>query len=291
MSRRLPIHAPPRLHLRALDTLWLQVTGTRCNIACRHCFITCGPNEDALPMMSVKEVTEAIADGAAFGVREYYFTGGEPFLHPEIFALIAVALEHGPLSILTNGLLFPEETCARLGQVFQDAALSFDLRVSLDGMSARENDPVRGRGTFDEIVGALRRLQAHGLNPAVTVVEHEEGLGGAQAREQFLRFVRELGFSRPRVKFLPLLRIGREAHRTHGYGEEERVTELTPEDEESLQCGSARMVTAHGVWPCPILVRDPSARLGATLREGLGPIALAAPACFTCQTQGLQCRT
>ena len=35
--------APPRVDFLGLDTLWVQVTGTVCNIACRHCFIACGP--------------------------------------------------------------------------------------------------------------------------------------------------------------------------------------------------------------------------------------------------------
>src|SRR5436853_3977306 len=96
------------LPLLALDTLWLQLTGTLCNIACRHCFITCGPKEDRVPMMSRGRVMALLAEARELGVKEFYFTGGEPMLHPEFFAITERTLQEGPLSILTNGILIDD---------------------------------------------------------------------------------------------------------------------------------------------------------------------------------------
>lgn len=291
MPAPLQMWSPPALELRALDTLWLQVAGTRCNIACRHCFVHAGPNDERLAMMTVDEVRRAVDDAAALGVRDIYFTGGEPFLHPDIDALIEIALATAPLTILTNGLFFDEHTSARMARIFESHAYSFDLRVSLDGATAAENDPLRGKGTFDEILAGLRRLASHGLSPVVTVVEHHEGAAAAHARATFLSFLRAAGLERPRVKFLPLLRLGREERRTRPYRADERVIELDDADRATLGCASGRMVTAQGVWPCPILVLDASARLGASLRDALGPATLASNACYTCQVDGLSCRT
>jgi MoaA/NifB/PqqE/SkfB family radical SAM enzyme len=267
------------------------VTGTLCNIACRHCFISCGPKSDDLPLMSVAQVEAAIDEARRLGFREYYFTGGEPFLHPDLFELIDRTLAAGPLTILTNGLLFDDPTCARLREIFERSEYSFDLRVSLDGMTPEENDPVRGRGTFAGITEGLRRLAAHGLSPVVTVVEHRQGMAAAAARERFLELTRSLGLRYPRVKFIPLLHIGREERRSRPYREDEIVEALAPGEEDVLQCGSSRMVTAHGVWPCPILVLEPGARLGSSLSEALGAATLRYNACYTCHAEGLQCRT
>ncbi len=60
----------PRVEFRWLDTLWVQVTGTLCNIACRHCFISCGPKADQVPMMSAEEVERALEEGCALGMRQ-----------------------------------------------------------------------------------------------------------------------------------------------------------------------------------------------------------------------------
>ncbi len=182
---------------------------------------------------------------------------------------------------------------ANLGEKSERSRYSFDLRVSLDGLTAEQNDPVRGRGTFEQVVAALRRLGRAGLSPAVTVVEHEEGLAGADARAEFLQFVRDLGIRQPRVKFLPLLRIGREERRTHGYQDAgvAQSAPLLPEVESSLLCASGRIVTAQGVYTCPILIEHATARLGDHLAETARSIQLRWDACQTCVLDGLRCNT
>jgi len=194
---------------------------------------------------------------------------------------------------VTNGLLLDEPTVAWLAEKFRTARYSLDLRVSLDGMTPVQNDPVRGPGTFERVVVALRRLGAAGLSPVVTVVEHEPGLEGAEARGRFLAFVRDLGIRQPRLKFLPLLRIGREPRRTHGYGAEDALddTAVAPDVEGTLLCASGRCVTAQGVFTCPILVDRAEARLGPTVAEAARPIRLGFDACRTCVLDGLRCNT
>lgn len=283
----------PTVPFRWLDVLWLQLTGTLCNLACRHCFISCGPKEDRIPMMSVEEVRRALDEGRERGMRQVYFTGGEPFLHPEIRPIAEETLAIAPLTVVTNGVLLDEPTVRWLRDASDRSIYSLDLRISLDGMTTAQNDPVRGRGTFEGITGAVRRLGAVGLSPVVTVVEHEEGLEGAAARTRFLDFVRSLGIPQPRVKFLPLLRIGREVRRTHGYRPEDALPDesLLPDVEATLLCASGRCVSAEGAFTCPILVDQPTARLGATLAEAEEPVRLGWSACRTCVLDGLRCNT
>lgn len=281
----------PSVPFRWMETLWVQVTGTLCNIACRHCFISCGPKATQIPMMSVDEVRRVLHQGRDGGMRHVYFTGGEPFLHPDIKTLVDLALEVAALTVVTNGLLLDAAMVDWLAGRFVASPNSLDVRVSLDGMTARENDAVRGRGTFEGIVEALRLLGAAGLCPVVTVVEHAQGLEGAVARSSFLEFVRGLGIRQPRVKFLPLLRIGREAGRSHGYTEGLSEEPLLPAVESSLLCATGRCATATGVYTCPILVEHPDARLGVSVAEASRPIRLGWSACQTCVLDGLRCNT
>jgi molybdenum cofactor biosynthesis enzyme MoaA len=287
-------HAP-LLPLTALDTVWFQLTGTVCNIACRHCFITCGPKQKRVPMMAKGDVRRFLDEAEALGARDYYFTGGEPMLHPDFWELVDETLARGPLTVLTNGILVDGDAAARARRSFDRARYSFDLRVSLDGMSDAENDPVRGKGTFDRITAGIAALAAVGLSPAITVVEHATVMETDAARLRFLDFARSLGLRHPRVKFLPLLRLGREERRTHGYGDDDvaalAAVTPTPEVIEALVCSSSRLVTAHGVMTCPILLDAPSAELGRTLAETLHPIRLRWAACKTCVVEGLTCRT
>src|ERR1700726_3204602 len=157
--------APPEVALRSLDTLWFQVGGTLCNLACTHCFIPCSPTNHTHEMMRLEQVRRYLREAVALGVKEFYFTGGEPFLNPEMEAILAATLAVGPASVLTNGLLLDPARCARLAALAAASPYSLDLRVSLDGYDAASNDAVRGTGTFERVLAGLRPLPAAGPYP------------------------------------------------------------------------------------------------------------------------------
>ncbi|MFU8807341.1 MAG: radical SAM protein, partial [Bradymonadaceae bacterium] len=101
------------------------------------------------------------------------------------------------------------------------------------------------------------------------------------------------GIDRPRLKFLSPFKIGREERRGGGYQAYEMLTEgdIAAGEECKLQCSSCRMITAKGVYPCPILIEVEEARMGDHPDDGLRPIALDHPACYTCYVEGVTCRT
>src|SRR5438094_2244034 len=79
--------------LKALDTLWFN-TGTLCNITCRNCYIESSPRNDRLVYLTRSEVAayldEIELDGWA--TEEVGFTGGEPFMNPDIIGMIEDSL-------------------------------------------------------------------------------------------------------------------------------------------------------------------------------------------------------
>ena len=136
----------PRVELKSLDTLWFQVGGTVCNLACTHCFISCSPTNHTHEFMALAEVERYLDEAARMGVREYYFTGGEPFLNPEMEAILEAALRVGPATVLTNGLLLDPGRCARLKRLEQASDYSLDLRDLAGRLRRRDqrSDPRRG---------------------------------------------------------------------------------------------------------------------------------------------------
>jgi molybdenum cofactor biosynthesis enzyme MoaA len=283
----------PVLPFAGLDVLWIQIAGTVCNIACTHCFISCGPKNERHRLMETVEVLALLERAAELGVKEYYFTGGEPFLHPDILPISEATLRKGPLSILTNALLIDEAMARALGHLSRASDYSFDLRVSLDGTSAEENDPIRGRGTFDRVVQAARWLTFAGIDPVFTVTSVHARYHGDEGATRFIEWLRESGFRRPRLKLIPPFRIGREARRAGGYDRDAvlREGDLFEGEEEILQCGTCRTVTSEGVYPCPILIEEPGARMASQLEDALSPVRLSHPACVTCHVEGFSCRT
>jgi AdoMet-dependent heme synthase len=283
----------PQVALRSLDTLWFQVGGTVCNLACTHCFISCSPTNHTHELLSLAEVERYLAEGVALGVKEYYFTGGEPFLNPDMERILEATLAVGPANVLTNGLLLDGSRCARLAAMAEAADYSLDLRVSLDGLTPEANDPIRGAGTFARALQGVANLAAAGLNPVLTVTEvHAENASPA-GREQFFALLRSLGLAKPRLKLLPVFHLGAEAERAGAYESWQRLREQdAPEGGwDHLQCSACRMVTDQGVWVCPILVNEPSARMGEALADSLGSFPLEHAACWTCHAYGVSCRT
>jgi AdoMet-dependent heme synthase len=283
----------PHVPMLSLDTLWFQVAGTVCNITCTHCFISCSPSNHSHEMMSLSEVERRLEEARGLGIREYYFTGGEPLMNREIVPILRSTLQQGPATVLTNGMLLRKELCAELRQLVEESEYSLDIRVSLDGFDRQSHDAIRGDGVWDRVMIGLSNLAAAGIEPVITVTTAAAGVAESEGRRRFLDLIRSFGFSRPRLKVLSLFRIGAEETRSGGYSPEQRLTAEMMEggDPSVLQCSSCRMVTSKGVYVCPILIEEPEARMGDTLSETLRPFPLKFGACHTCWVDGVSCRT
>lgn len=243
-------------------------------------------------MMTLEQVTRALEESVALGVREYYFTGGEPFLHPRIVDVLSLSLDYGPTTVLTNGILLKPAQIAALSEKAAAVPHSLEFRVSIDGFTAQMNDAIRGPGSFEQAMRGLDLLLAHGFVPIVTAVQTWEPGEDPEAFTAFMALLRARGYANPRVKLLPTLRIGAEAARTGGYRAGERVTLSMMEgyDPDLLLCSRARLVTDQGVWVCPILLDAPDARLADHLTEAARtPYRLRHAACSTCWQYGAIC--
>jgi len=282
---------PPFLPLEALDTLWFQVAGTLCNLRCNHCFISCSPENHTLGLMNFDQFKPYLDEAVQYGVKEFYFTGGEPFINPEIFEILEATLVVGPATVLTNATRFSEEKVTCLAAMRDSSEYSLELRVSIDGFSAETNDPIRGAGTFVQAMDGVRMLVGAGFLPIITSMRSWEIHEDDEFLREFKARLWEIGYTRPRMKLLPSLKIGQEAVRDHGYGKYEFVTEamMVGYDETQLLCHNSRVVSDRGVHVCPILVDRPDARLGTTMRDALNGYHLRHQACITCYRFGALC--
>ena len=281
----------PDVPLDSLDTVWFQVAGTRCNLSCSHCFISCHPKNDAFGFLTLDEVTERLAEAERLGVREFYYTGGEPFLNKQLVPMLEATLRIGPATVLTNGTVLRDDWLVRLRQAEAAGPYSLEFRVSIDGPDAATNDPVRGDGTFEKALAGVGRLVAHGFLPILTMTRIWDEADDHRVLAEFAAKLRAVGYARPRIKLLPRLRIGAEASRTAGYDDFERVTGemMAGFDRSQLVCSTSRIVSDRGVHVCPILIESPDSVLGATLEQSRQPFALSHGACFTCYQYGAIC--
>jgi uncharacterized Fe-S cluster-containing radical SAM superfamily protein len=280
----------PEQPFLGLDTLWIQVAGTLCNLSCTHCFVSCGPDATRHALMSRAEVAARVAEAAGMGVREIYLTGGEPFLNPELEAIVGDTLAVAPVTILTNGTLLTPARVEWLARWTRRARYSLELRVSLDGTDAATHDAFRGAGSWGRTMAGLRSLCAAGLSPIVTLTRPVHVDAAELATRARAALLAE-GIAAARLKLLPLFTLGREVTRPGHAAPLPALATLPPEafDPHRLQCGSCRAVTSRGVFVCPLLVDEPGGRMGDTLADSTRAFPLTHAACSTCWATGMTC--
>jgi AdoMet-dependent heme synthase len=283
-----PESCSPTVPFRYLTALWVQLTGTWCNLECVHCINASGPDHPWLKPLDAEAVRRALRQAERLGVKEIYFTGGEPFLHREILPLVEEALRVAPTTVLTNGTVITESMADALALLTSRARYSLEIRVSLDDVEPDANDRVRGRGSWVKAVQAIQRLYGRGLLPIVTATEISGGGATTGLYERFRDFLVSLGIDKPRVKIMPVFALGRMAD-----GDGERLTAESIEGFETgaLQCSDTRVVADGGVFACPILAGLPGARLSTgSLEASFRPAPLYHTACVTCHRTGMSCR-
>jgi radical SAM protein with 4Fe4S-binding SPASM domain len=120
--------------------------------------------------MPTIELKRIIDEGRELGVFRFYFTGGESFIRKDIYELIdyVTRVENSELIVLTNGMFFNQK--GNLNQLLGVARGRFKPQISLDGSTPEANDPIRGKGTFENIILGIRTAVEYGLNPTVTTV-------------------------------------------------------------------------------------------------------------------------
>lgn len=149
----LDVDIPPD-HLVGPLAVHLEIVAA-CNLSCSHCFAGTLPrNHDPL---RVEEMEALFGELAGIGSFRLGLTGGEPLMRKDLFDILDAAGDAGLHPCLTtNGLLLTEDIARELGK-----REMIWLNVSLEGPDARTNDPVRGAGTFDQVVDKLKLLRDH----------------------------------------------------------------------------------------------------------------------------------
>jgi MoaA/NifB/PqqE/SkfB family radical SAM enzyme len=274
----------------SLSTLWVQVTGTWCNLQCAHCINSSGPKNPWLKSLETETVIRSIREAETFGVKEIYFTGGEPFLHADIIELLAFALQVAPTTVLTNGTLIDAAMADTLAALANQTPYSLEIRVSVDAVDPAQNDRIRGKGAWARAIRAIQLLHARGLLPILTATEPRHGSpsGDGDLYGRFRDLLSSLGISKPRVKIMPLFPAGR---MDQAAGSLLTADALEGFDFSRLQCSETRVVAAGGIYSCPILAGLAGARLSEeSLQDSFRPCRLYHPACVTCYQSGMTCK-
>jgi pyruvate-formate lyase-activating enzyme len=283
--------------LRALETLWVN-TGTLCNLTCRNCYIESSPRNDRLTYLSRAELREYLAEIARDGLptRQIGFTGGEPFMNPDLLGMLDDALAAGlAVLVLTNAMTPMRKQRAGLLRLRAEHGDRLRLRVSVDHYAARVHEAERGRRSWAPTLDGLVWLARHGfaLDVAGRLLSGEPE---AQVRAGFARLFAEHAIPIDAADPVRLM-LFPEMDATRDVPE---ITEacwgILHKSPDSVMCASSRMVVKRNgaerpaVLACTLLAYDERFELGATLAEASRPVALNHPHCASfCVLGGAAC--
>lgn len=281
------------------QTLWFN-TGTLCNITCVNCYIESSPTNDALVYLTLADVEGYLdqLETRRWGVREIAFTGGEPFMNPEIIDLLDASLARSyEVLVLTNAMLPMMRKQVQAGLLDLNTRFpgKLTLRISLDHHSATLHDAERGKGSFQRSLKGMEWLRDHGITMTVAG-RSTYGETDAEARDGYAALYLKHHFNidayhPAETVIFPEMDLAVEVPEitTSCWG----ILNKTPD---SVMCSSSRMVVkrkgadAPSVVACTLLPYDLQFDMGPTLAEAERPVALNHPHCAKfCVLGGASC--
>ncbi|MDE2914876.1 MAG: radical SAM protein [Paracoccaceae bacterium] len=277
-----------RVAFRELKTLWFN-TGTLCNIACENCYIESSPSNDRLVYISKSEVRRFLDEISRLDwpTEEIAFTGGEPFMNPEMVDIAEMSLSRGyRVLILTNAMrpMMRKHVQDGLRSLGAEHGDRLTLRVSLDHFTAERHDTLRGDGSFAISLAGMRWLADVGITMAVagrTLWGETDSESRAGFRDLFARNGFSIDASSPSE-----LVLFPEMDGATGVPEiSESCWGVLGKSPDQIMCAWSRMVVKRKgaarpcVVSCTLLPYIPGFELGSTLAESVEPISLNHPHC------------
>lgn len=286
-----------RVALGALETLWFN-TGTLCNLACSHCYIESSPRNNRLAWLTAAEAASYLDEIEREGLptRLIGFTGGEPFMNPELPAMLEDALARGfEVLVLTNAMKPMRKRRPRLLELRTRYGRRLGLRVSVDHYAPAWHEVERGRRTWQPTLDGLQWLAREGFR--VTVAGRLfSGEAERRVREGFAGLFRSLGVALDAHSPADLVLFPEMDARADVPEITAHCWDLLGKSPAAVMCASSRMVVrrkdaaAPTVVACTLLPHDPGFELGHSLAEAAGEVALNHPHCARfCVLGGARC--
>lgn len=127
-----------------------------CNLHCKHCYLDASQHKNTvLPLYLVKSV---IDEADNLGIKSVQFSGGEPFLYPDLYAVLAsTQAKKFNVSLSTNGTLINDKIAELLAQ------MNIFVVVSIDGPPTYHNNFRQREGSFEQTADGIARLIDYGV--------------------------------------------------------------------------------------------------------------------------------
>ena len=272
--------------LSKLQTLWFN-TGTQCNLKCSNCYIESSPINNRLLYMEPDDIIPYLNEikSLKLGTKDIAFTGGEPFLNPNIILLLEEVLGRGHKTlVLTNAMKPMMKLKDELIEIKKSYGQMLSLRVSVDHYTERLHAKERGERSWEVLCEGLKWLNKNNFSFTVA------GRTRWNETEQSLK----KGFQ----NLFDKLEISLNAENSDELilfpemYKNKDVPEITDQcwktlgvSPQNMMCATSRMIVKRRetektvIMPCTLLAYDTNFELGQKLEHSQGSVSLNHPHC------------
>ncbi len=277
---------------RQLKELWFH-TGTVCNLRCSFCLEGSKPGDNRLNPITVEDAQPFIQEALALGTEQFSFTGGEPFVIPEMVSILEYALDFNPCLVLTNATE-PLLNCLHQVALLAKKPFPLSLRVSLDHPDSAKHDEFRGQGNFHLSLKTMEQL--HRLGFKVSIARQSgEGEDVEAVNRAYAPFFKEAGLPEDThiVVFPEFLEPGSNPEVPY-IKESCMTTYKTEETRAEMMCSFSKMVVKKDgrmrVYACTLVDDDEDYDLGGSLSEAMKiRVMRKHHRCYSCFANGASC--
>ena len=274
------------VELTGLDTLWFN-TGTLCNLTCDRCYIESSPSNDRLVYLSAAEVRAYLDEirDLQLGTTEIGFTGGEPFMNPDIVEMLDDCLARAfRVLVLTNGMRPMMKLADRLSDLGRRHGARLMFRVSIDHYSRALHEAERGPRSWLPALNGLKWLVAEGLKVHVAG-RTRWGEGEEALRAGYARLFAEHAIPVDAGDPVELVLFPEMDARFDVPEITEACWDILGVSPDAMMCATSRMIVKRKgaarpvVTPCTLLPYGEAFEMGPSLADAGGSVALNHPHC------------
>ncbi len=249
----------PCVNLSALETLFIEMTAQNCNLRCKHCYINFGDKKvkDFIPIDKIKQTLINIDKK---DLKYITLTGAEPMMHPDFNQILRLCLKYSSVVIQTNALNINDKKARFLRKVEEENNLGNEIifMISIDHYIEKENDMLRGRGSFRKAIHAIQSLVKYDFNPILSIVNYLD-INETELKNKFSELCASFNFETTDINFkiIPLIQKDKQWE----------IPNNTDFDKLNTDCTKSRTLTLNGIFSCPLLSCDNRGKCGGDIND------------------------
>lgn len=264
----------PCINMQKMESLFIEMTAKNCNLQCKYCYIDFKDKKvkDFIPIDKIKQALTQINKKE---LKYIHLTGAEPMLHSDFNHILRLCLKYTSVIIHTNALNINDKKARFLRKVEEENNLGNEIifMISIDHYIEKENDLLRGRGSYRKAIHAIQSLTKYGFNPILSIVNHNN-IEEKELKENFKKLCQSLNFETSDINFkiIPLMQKDKIYE----------INENTDFEKAELECANSRTLSINGIFTCPLLCSDNRGKCGSDFTDYSKKSYLETPYCSQC---------